>query len=421
MEKTLHASNFRFGIDLFPAEKDECIDLPFKRSVLAILIVAAMAIAMTIPAISVFRSAAADWGRLDSLFDLVGALFSTGWLMGWSIGLLFLYSLLAVLFIGREKLILAPGNVQLRAGLPFMFFQVSLDPGRIEKLHHSQPKAKSSHAWRGPHLAFEYDGAPMEVGSDLSAEAAQQLAERIQALPPSVAQTEVATGTMESALPLKNGIATPVPADLHDRQNPYNTLPAIALVGANLLPLAGVLLFGWDLGTIMVLFWAESAIIGAYHLLNLAVTYRWLTLLLGPLFIGHFGAFMAVHFLFIYSLFITGLAGDGPGDSLIEVGQLFYTLWPALLALCISHGISFVIHFEKPATNDLPVIREQMSAPYRRIVIMHVTIILGGGLSLAVGTPVFALILLILLKTFVDLRSHRKQHSAAGSNQTMTK
>ena len=419
MQKALHASNFRFGIDLFPADKNERIDLPFKRSALAILIVAAMALVMTIPAISVFRSAAADWGRLESLFDLVGALFSTGWLMGWSIGLLFLYSLLAVLLIGRETLILAPGNVQLRAGLPFMFFRVSLDPGRIEKLHHRQPKAKSSYAWRGPHLAFEYEGAPMEVGSELSAGAALRLAERIQALPPAVDRTEVPTGTMESALPFKNGTGMPVPADLHDRHKPYSTLPVIALVGANLLPLAGVLLFGWDLGTIMVLFWAESGIIGAYHLLKLAFTYHWLTLLLGPLFMGHFGAFMAVHFLFIYSLFISGLDGDGPGDSLIEVGQLFYTLWPALLALCISHGISFVIHFKKPATTGLPAIREQMSAPYRRIVIMHVTIILGGGLSLAVGTPVFALILLILLKTFVDLRSHRKQHSATGSDQTL--
>jgi len=34
-----------------------------------------------------------------------------------------------------------------------------------------------------------------------------------------------------------------------------------------------------------------------------------------------------------------------------------------------------------------------------------------AGLNLAMDTPVFAL---ILLKTFIDLHSHRKQHSAAG-------
>lgn len=420
MENSLHSSNFRFGIDLIAGDDGERVDLPFKRSVLAILIVAAMAIAMTVPAISVFRSAATEWGRLESLFDLVGALFSTGWLMGWSIGLLFLYALLAVLFIGRETLILTPGSVQLRAGLPFMFFRVRLDPGRIEKLHHRRPKAKSSHAWRGPHLAFEYNGTPMEVGSGLSKDAAQQLAERIRALPRAPAQTAVPTGNAESTIQLINDTATLTSADMQGTHTPYSTLPAIALIGANLLLLAGVLLFGWDLGIIMVLFWAESGIIGAYHLLKLGITYRWLTLLLGPLFVGHFGTFMAVHFLFIYSLFIEGFSGDGPGDSLIEVGQLFYTLWPALLALFISHGISFVIHFQKPATRNPLTIREQMSAPYRRIVIMHVTIILGGGLSLAMGTPVFALILLILLKIFVDLRSHRKQHSATRSDQALT-
>ena len=91
-----------FGIDLFTLDEGERVELPFKRSLPAILIVVAMAVAMTVPAIGVFRSAASEWGRLDSLFDLVGAVFSTGWLMGWSIGLLVLYALVGVLLIGFD-------------------------------------------------------------------------------------------------------------------------------------------------------------------------------------------------------------------------------------------------------------------------------------------------------------------------------
>ena len=60
-------------------------------------------------------------------------------------------------------------------------------------------------------------------------------------------------------------------------------------------------------------------------------------------------------------------------------------------------------------------LQDEMAGPYRRIVIMHVTIIIGGGLSLALGTPVIALMLLILLKTAVDLRAHIGQRSGARS------
>ncbi|MBT8121935.1 MAG: hypothetical protein KJO10_05340, partial [Gammaproteobacteria bacterium] len=184
MEKTLHPSRFRFGIDLPAAGDGERIVMPLRRSPVAILIVAVMAVVMTVPAISVFGQAAADWGRLDSLFDLVGALFSTGWLMGWGTGLLFLYGILALLVTGRETLILDDGRVDIRLGLPLLFFGVTLDPGRIQNLHHSIPEPKSSKAWRGPHLAFDYDGAPLEVGSNLGEAEAMQLAARLRALPP---------------------------------------------------------------------------------------------------------------------------------------------------------------------------------------------------------------------------------------------
>jgi len=412
MENTLHPSRFRFGIDLFPDSDGERIVLPFRRSALAILIVAAMTIIMTVPAISVFKQAAADWGRLDDLFDLVGALFSTGWLMGWSVGLLVLYGLLAVLLAGRETLILKPGSVQLRLGVPFLFVGVALDPGKIRRLQYTTPKPKSGKAWRGPHLAFEYAGTPMEVGSGLNELDAMQLAGRISALPaaPVTAADIPDTPDTQSSTNQRDPDATRPGTGKQVDTAPRMTLPALALVGANLLPVLGVLLLGWDLGAIMVLFWAESGIIGCYHLIKLCITRRWLVLLLGPVFVGHFGAFMAVHFLFIYGFFIEGLSGNGPGDSLAEVGQVFVELWPALLALALSHGISFIIHLPRHRTGRHTAIGEEMSAPYRRIVIMHLTIIIGGGLSLVIGTPVFALILLILLKTFVDLHSHQQQH-----------
>ena len=412
MENTLHPSRFRFGFDLFAGHDDARIRLPFQRPTIAILIVAAMAIAMTIPAISVFGQAAAHWSRLDDLFDLVGALFSSGWLLGWSVGLVILYGLLAILLFGCETLLLQPGRLEMRLGLPFLFLGVTLDPGKIKNLHHATPKAKSGKAWRGPHLAFDYEGAPLEIGSRLSEVETAQLAARIRALPAATDDlySQRETDPLISSLTDREANTASENTAAIETEAPWITLPALALLGANLLPIVGVLLFGWDLGAIMVLFWAESGIIGIYHLLKLAITRRWLTLLLGPVFVGHFGAFMAVHFLFIYGIFIEGFDSKGPGDSLAEVGQLFIDLWPALLALTISHGISFITNFIGRREFHYMTLQEQMSEPYNRIVIMHVTIIIGGGLSLALGAPLPALILLILLKIMVDLYAHRRQH-----------
>jgi len=51
-----------------------------------------------------------------------------------------------------------------------------------------------------------------------------------------------------------------------------------------------------------------------------------------------------------------------------------------------------------------------MAAPYKRIVIMHLTVIFGGWLVMALHSALPALVLLILLKAGTDLRAHRREH-----------
>ena len=47
--------------------------------------------------------------------------------------------------------------------------------------------------------------------------------------------------------------------------DPFSTA---SLIGANLIPLVGVLFFGWDAATILVLYWAENLIVGFYSILR---------------------------------------------------------------------------------------------------------------------------------------------------------
>ena len=49
------------------------------------------------------------------------------------------------------------------------------------------------------------------------------------------------------------------------RQRPPFSI--LALIAANLAPLFGVLFFGWDAAAIVLLYWIENLIIGAYNVL----------------------------------------------------------------------------------------------------------------------------------------------------------
>jgi hypothetical protein len=62
---------------------------------------------------------------------------------------------------------------------------------------------------------------------------------------------------------------------------PLPRVSMLALIAANSIPLFGVLFGGWKLDEVMVLFWAESAVIGCYTLLKMAVVGKWRAPFLG--------------------------------------------------------------------------------------------------------------------------------------------
>ena len=197
------------------------------------------------------------------------------------------------------------------------------------------------------------------------------------------------------------------------------------LVAANLVPLVGVLLFGWDLGVVMVLFWAENIVVGVFAILRLALVAGWASLFLVPFFAFHYGMFCAGHAVFVFAMFARDL----------DAQDAVYVLLPGVLAVLVSHGASFVLNFLRggerdrmlgraPASGDaMAVVAEQtkrmgdagslMVAPYRRIVVLHLTIIGGGFLLVALGSPVWALALLVVLKSGMDLRAHVKERQRA--------
>lgn len=202
----------------------------------------------------------------------------------------------------------------------------------------------------------------------------------------------------------------------------------IVLIIANLVPLYGVLVLKWDLFTLMVAYWMETGVIGFYTALRMMIVGRLAALFMVPFFIIHFGGFMAGHFLFLWTMFAAGPIRDAPDPFemarriLIDSG-----LWIALLAMFISHGVSFVLNFLLPRlrgsvspweakTGKVQSEREELGAimgtPYGRVVVMHLTILFGAALVQLFDTKAAAFILLIVLKTAVDMAAHVRKNFA---------
>ena len=120
---------------------------------------------------------------------------------------------------------------------------------------------------------------------------------------------------------------------------------------------------------------------------------------------------MAIHFLFLYTIFVAPQSGTIASGDLADVAQLFIALWPALAALFISHAFSFYKNFLGRHEYRDHTLKQQMMEPYSRIIFMHVVLIFGGGLSMALGNPAPVLILVIGFKIYFDVRAHLKQHA----------
>ncbi len=390
--------------------------LPFRRSWVAIAVLAAFDAIFLFPAVTTFNQALTEWGRFDSLFDLVAALFLSAWLLGWMIAPLLMSGILLMMLFGREVLKANPGTVEIFLGLPYVGLKAVYDVSKVRNLRFEHPLKKSGSAWRGTHMLFDYGANTVAFGSSVSGDDVIEIRNQIQiATGGKIRRGDALPGEIstkweqERQAPVKLAAEAPSVSRIPMSLTSPSTL---ILMIANMVPLVGSVFLGWNLADVLVLYWAESAVIGFFNVCKIAVISRWGALLAGPFFIGHFGGFMAIHFLFIYTLFIKQPQnGDASSGDLAEVAQLFVVLWPALVALFISHAFSFYQNFLGRQEYLGRTVNDQMSEPYSRIIFMQFVLIFGGGLSMVLGGPVLVLLVVIALKIYFDVKAHLKQHT----------
>jgi hypothetical protein len=195
-------------------------------------------------------------------------------------------------------------------------------------------------------------------------------------------------------------------------------ISVIAMIITNLVPLYGVLFMGWQVFPVMLLFWIENVIIGVSNVAKMLVSspsnaWQWVAkIFMIPFFCVHYGMFTLVHGIFVI-VFFGGYAHQGAAmPSFSDVFNLIGTLQigGAVLALILSHTISFVTNYIGKGEYKTANLAELMAQPYGRVMILHFTILIGGFLVMTLGSPVIGLVLLIGIKIFVDIGAHVKQH-----------
>ena len=91
----------------------------------------------------------------------------------------------------------------------------------------------------------------------------------------------------------------------------------------------------------------------------------------------------------------------------------------AYFSMIISHGVSFYTNFISKKEFLRTSLAQQMFQPYGRVMVMHFTILIGAFLFIN-NSSIAQIILLVVIKTIVDLLSHLKEHSGLTLAKQMT-
>lgn len=377
------------------------LDLPRRNMAMLNLIVVGMFILFA--GILVQQIAKLNLQATGSVSSLMTMLFSLFWVIGWSVGVMLLGALAVFLMFFGESARLAGGRLiaVLSVG-PFKMI-AEHDLARVRNL-----RAEIDASGKRARVLFEYEGAGSSLGDTMPLDEAERIVATMQR-----AMTTSAVAVREELAPIPVSAPPKFNPLAEIARRPMPVASMLALVGANLIPLFFVLVGEWTLAEVMVLFWAESAVIGIYTLLKMAVVAKWWAPFPGLFFLGHFGGFMSLHFLFIYMLFVRGLNAHAPDPGAVEALSILFTpLWLPLLGLFLSHGISFVLNFIVRGEYKSTTVQYLMKAPYGRIVVMQLTLIFGGWVVMLLKDPTPALVLLVVFKMIADLRAHYGEHSS---------
>ena len=207
---------------------------------------------------------------------------------------------------------------------------------------------------------------------------------------------------------------------------PRTAVPAIALaLIANFIPLYNVLAQHWPVVYVVMLFWFDVLLIVAFTAVKILIAP--LTGYISPavvLIVGYAGATLVFYggLVLIYGFFLALLFGgeitprglvSNPDVALGVMTRMLgepAVFWTALAILGI-HLHSLIVYVAAREAWSTAQPERLFDMPLRHLVVLHVGIVLGGGVLTLLAPPVIAATVLLAGKTVSDLRVVARERS----------
>lgn len=177
----------------------------------------------------------------------------------------------------------------------------------------------------------------------------------------------------------------------------------------NLIPIIGVIAWDWSVFALIFLYWTENVLVGVRTFLSMLAAGVAQGALIGGLVIGgfflvHYGIFCSVHGMFVITLFGPSAEAE-PSVGLSDIGAAFAgsdNLAAGFVSIALWQGVLLILFLARgeAARSQLGAL---MSAPYPRMLALHLAIVLSGFLLMAMDQPMAGLVMLALMKTGFDI------------------
>lgn len=215
---------------------------------------------------------------------------------------------------------------------------------------------------------------------------------------------------------MENENNTVLAASVENNQVKRLSLSVFFLVLANLVSVFGVIFLKWNQTGILFLYWSESVIIGMSNVVKMI--FAKCSSLESKLV--SIPGFMIIYFggCFVYYIFLLALTGSNIRQIWPIPKNFFSPLEPVMfgvISLVISHTYSLITNYF--LNNEWKTLSDErlFDYPYNRMFFMQIAFV--GGMILGTilgGDKKYIIVVFILLKVYIDIRAHKKEHFFIG-------
>lgn len=190
----------------------------------------------------------------------------------------------------------------------------------------------------------------------------------------------------------------------------YMTIGAIII--ANLIALLGMVFFDWSMLQTILIYWAESVIFVFYNNCKIIFSRLKPSIKITALIFTtiSYVIFLTIHYIFLNVIFNNKIIAFNP--------NLFFPILIPIIFIFISHGISFIKNYigrgEYTKLTTYDNVSEINSSILKRIVTEHSCLMVGGAAVLYINQPTIGIVLLIVIKTIIDIDFHLKSYGGNG-------